>query len=200
MSNPSLKHRCALASIIRPGRIGITSGVAGVVVRELQGIAAVSILAQKGQTAATAALLSEYLAVTVTDGPKRVARGSLSVSGVAPGQWFAIERAPLQEALSALRAGLAGVAVVVDQSDGRIVLELTGERARSALAKGIAVDLDASIFKRGDVAQTMVTHIGVQVSLMTEQSGFEVITAASTAASFWSWLAASAAEYGLDVV
>jgi methylglutamate dehydrogenase subunit D len=200
MSDPSLQHRSALAGIIRPGRIGITSGVAGVVARELQGFAAVSILAHKGQAVATAALLSEHLAATVTDGSKRVARGSLSVSGIAPGQWFAIERDPARPTLSALRAGLIGLAAVVDQSDGRIVVELTGERVRNALAKGIPVDLDAGVCKPGDVAQTMASHIGVQVSLMTEQPAFEVVTAASTAASFWTWLVTSAAEYGLDVV
>lgn len=200
MSKVNLQSRSALAGIIRPGRVGVSSGVPGVVARELQGFAAVSILAHKGQAVAAAGLLSEHLAAKVTDGPKRVVRGSLSVSGVGPGQWFAIQRDPSQSTLSTLRALLVGLAAVVDQSDGRIVLELTGARVRSALAKGIPVDLDVGVFKPGDVAQTMAAHIGVQVSSMTEQAGFELVTSASSAASFWSWLEASAAEYGLDVV
>ena len=200
MSEPTLQPRSALAGITRPGRSGVTSGVAGIVAREIHGFIACSILAQKGQTVTTAAVLSERLGATVPDVPKRVARGSLSVSGIAPGQWLLIERQASLSTTADLRAELSGLAAVVDQSGGRLVLELSGNQVRSALAKGIPVDLDASVFKPGDVAQTMAAHIGVQVGLMTEQPAFEIITAASTAESFWNWFAASAAEYGLDVV
>lgn len=200
MSEPTLQPRSALAGIVRPGRSGVTSGVAGVVAREMQGFAAVSILAQKGQAVATAAVLSEHFAATVTDSPRRVASGSLSISGIAPGQWLLIERQASLSTTADLRAKLVGLAAVVDQSGGRLVIELSGNQVRSTLAKGIPVDLDASVFKPGDVAQTMAAHIGVQVALMTEQTAFEIITAASTAGSFWNWFATSAAEYGLDVV
>jgi len=200
MPEPTLQPRSALAGIIQPGRLGVTAGVAGVVARDMQGFAAYSILAQKGQAVTTSQVLSELLGATVSDGPKRVARGSLSVSGVAPGQWLLIERQASLPTTADLRAKLVRLAAVIDQSSGRVVLELSGNRVRSTLAKGIPLDLDPRVFKPGDVAQTMTAHIGVQVALMTERPDFEVITAASTAQSFWSWLAASAAEYGLDVV
>lgn len=73
-------------------------------------------------------------------------------------------------------------------------------RARDALAKGIAVDLDASAFKIGDAAQTSAAHIGLQIALIDDTPTFEIISARSTAGSFWSWLTASAAEYGIEVV
>lgn len=84
--------------------------------------------------------------------------------------------------MAALRAALAGRAALVDQSDGRIIPELAGERVRDALAKGIPVDLDAGAYTLGSVAQTMAAHIGPHVSLMTERTVFEVVTAAGTAA------------------
>ena len=133
MSKPSLQHRSALAGHMKTGRIGFASGVAGVEVREVQGFTAVSILAHKGQTVATAACLSRVLEAKMTDGPKRVALGSLSVSGVAPGQWLAIERDPLRPTISDLRASLAGLAAAVVQSDSRIVLVLAGERVRHGM-------------------------------------------------------------------
>jgi methylglutamate dehydrogenase subunit D len=198
MTRSSMNARSPLAGIAKAGRSGSTSGAAGVVVRDLRGFSAVSILAHKGQAAATAARLSRCLEATVLDAPKRVAHGSLSVSGVAPGQWFVIERVSSRSMLSDLCAGFVGLAVVVDQTDSCIVLELAGDCVRATLAKGIPVDLDATVFKPGDVAHTMASHIGVHVALMTEKTGFEVVTAASTAGSFCSWLTASAAEYGMD--
>jgi methylglutamate dehydrogenase subunit D len=200
MSKNNLRQRSALAGIMTPGRIGVAAGAAGVVALELQGFSAASIIAHKDQVAATVSRLSRYLESPVTDGTKRSVCGSLSVSGVAPGQWFMIERDLKRPSIADLRGHLAGLAVVVDQSDSRFILELNGAHVRSALAKGVPVDLDASVFKPGDVAQTMAAHIGLQVSLMTEQPAFELVSAASTAGSFWSWFAASASEYGLDVV
>jgi methylglutamate dehydrogenase subunit D len=189
-----------MASIVKPGRIGVASGDPGVTARTAQNFTAFSIMAHKGQFPATAARLSGHLEAIVTDGPKRVARGSLSVSGIAPGQWLVIERDPSSSTIFGLHASLAGLAAVVELSDSLFILELTGQHARPALAKGVPVDLDASVFKPGDVAQTMAAHIGLQVSLMTEQPAFELVSAASTAASLWSWLTVSAAEFGLDVV
>lgn len=200
MTRSGLPHRSALAGIKRPGRIGVAAGVAGVVAREVPAFAAVSVLAHNGQNAETAACLSRHLGAIVVDAPKRVAVGSLSISGVAPGQWFVVERDPSRLTVSGMRAELAGLAALVDQSDSRFILELTGAHVQSALAKGIPVDLDASSFRTGDVAQTMAAHIGVHVAAMTEQPGYELISAASTAASLWDWLTASAAEYGLEVV
>ena len=200
MRKPNLVYRPALAGLVKAGRFGSQSGSAGVVVKEIQGFAAASIIASQDQAIATTAAVSKYFAMPVTDLPRRVVHGGLSTSGVAPGQWLAIERDPSKSSISALRADLADFAAVVDQSDSRLVLEVSGPLARLALAKGIPVDLDASVFKPGDVAQTIAAHISVQISLMTERPAFELVSAASTAGSLWSWLSASAGEYGLDVV
>ena len=196
----NLQRRPVLAGMAKEGRIGRTSGAAGVVAREVRSFAGASILAHKGGAAATASRLSELLQMAVLDAPKRTALGSVSVTGVAPAQWLLIDRDPSRPTIETLRDSLSGAAVVVDQSDSRLILELSGECVRSTLAKGVPVDLDASVFKPGDAAQTVAAHIGLQVAMMTERPAFEVIAAASTAGSFWSWFAASAAEFSLDVI
>ena len=63
----------------------------------------------------------------------------------------------------------------------------------------VAVDLDPVAFKVGDLAQTSASHIGLQISLIDAAPTFEIVSARSTAPSLWSWLTASAAEYGIDV-
>jgi heterotetrameric sarcosine oxidase gamma subunit len=147
-----------------------------------------------------AAVLSRHVGSTVMDAAKRAAGNGIAISGMSPGQWLALAQPSADRAvLDALRADLDGLAAVTDQVDGRVVIEVSGNRARDALAKGIAVDLDPVAFKVGDLAQTSASHIGLQISLIDAAPTFEIVSARSTAPSLWSWLTASAAEYGIDV-
>jgi sarcosine oxidase subunit gamma len=70
---------------------------------------------------------------------------------------------------------------------------------REVLAKGVPLDLHPKVFKPGDVATTLVAYIGVQLDMLDDAT-FQLTTPRSTAGSFWSWLSASAAEFGYDVV
>jgi len=88
---------------------------------------------------------------------------------------------------------------VSDQSDARLVLHLFGPRVRDVLAKGLAVDLHPKVFKPGDVAVTLIAYIGVQIDVLDDTT-YQLTAPRSMAGSFWSWLSASAAEFGYDVV
>jgi sarcosine oxidase subunit gamma len=99
-----------------------------------------------------------------------------------------------------LRARLAGLASIADQSDGRVVLRLRGDRVRDVLAKGVPVDLHPRRFKTGDVASTLVAHVGVQIEQLDDQPTFQLMASRSLAGSLWSWLTKSAAEFGYEVV
>ena len=200
MADLDVRHRSALAGSITAGRHGRATGDAGVRIREITEIAALTIIARKGRIGDVAAVLSLHIGSPVTDASKRVASGNLAITGTGPGQWLALSKGSgAGAALDSLRAALAGLAAVTDQGDGRVVLEISGARARDALAKGVAIDLDPIAFKIGDAAQTSASHIGLQIALIDNTPTFEIISARSTAASLWSWLASSAGEYGFDV-
>jgi sarcosine oxidase subunit gamma len=77
---------------------------------------------------------------------------------------------------------------------------VTGPLVRGALAKGVAVDLHPSAFKAGDTAATLVSHIPVHLWQIDDRPTYEFAVARSLAQSFWHWLEASAAEYGLELV
>ena len=200
MVEPHVERRPPLAGVAATGRIGRTIGVPGVQIREIRDAASIAIVARKGRAADVAAVLSRHVGSPVPDAAKRSAGNGLAISGTGPGQWLAMARPPAGEnPLHELRAALDGLAAVSDQGDGRIVLDVSGPRARDALAKGIAVDLDPLAFKVGDLAQTSASHIGLQIALIDAAPTFEIISARSTAGSLWAWLTASAAEYGIDV-
>ena len=80
------------------------------------------------------------------------------------------------------------------------MLRLSGPRVRDVLAKGVPLDLHPKVFKPGDVATTLVAYIGVQTRPARRAPTYQLTAPRSMAGSFWSWLSASAAEFGYDVV
>lgn len=194
------QRRSPLAGVAATGRFGRTIGVAGVRIREITDAEGIAVVARRGRTADVAAVLSRHVGSPAFDAPKRVAGNGLVISGTGPGQWLAMTQSnDTVTPLDALRAGLDGLAAVTDQGDGRVILAVSGNRARDALAKGIAVDLDPAVFTIGDLAQTSASHIGLQIALIDAAPTFEIVSARSTAGSLWAWLTASAAEYGIEV-
>jgi sarcosine oxidase subunit gamma len=199
MADRTISNRSSLAGLAKSGALGAPTGNPGVHIREITEFAAVGVIARRGRAAEVADILARHVGSPVVDAAKRTGNASLSITGTAPGQWLAVERGAGTQ-LDNVRADLNGIAAVTDQGDGRLIIEVSGARARDALAKGIAIDLDAGVFKIGHAAQTSAAHIGLQIALIDETPTFEIISARSTAESLWSWLVASAAEYGIEVV
>ncbi|WP_027527308.1 sarcosine oxidase subunit gamma [Bradyrhizobium sp. Ec3.3] len=117
-----------------------------------------------------------------------------------PDQWLLLARK--RTGFSDLLVSLSVDAAVSEQSHGRSALRLSGKRVRDVLAKGSMVDVHQAAFPVGTAALTSFAHIGVQ--FWRTQDGpdgaaFEILIARSMAGSFWSWLAASAAEFGFCV-
>jgi methylglutamate dehydrogenase subunit D len=200
MADREVLSQSALGDLTRPGLLGASTDHPGVRIHEVTDFAAITVIARRGKSAEVAAILSGHVGSPVADAARRTSREALSAAGTAPGQWLAVARGPDAEArLGALRPSLEGLAAVSDQGDGRVILEISGARARDSLAKGIPIDLDAVAFRVGDAAQTSAAHIGLQIALVDETPTFEIVSARSTAESLWSWLVASAAEYGIEV-
>ena len=128
-----------------------------------------------------------------------MSRGSVTFAGTGPDQWIASAEGPEAQNFAARVRGRIGLfAAVSDQTDARLVLRLSGPKVREVLAKGVPLDLHPKVFKPGDVATTLVAYIGVQIDRIDET--LQLTAPRSMAGSFWSWLSASAAEFGYDVV
>jgi methylglutamate dehydrogenase subunit D len=123
--------------------------------------------------------------------------GALSLVWAGPEQWLAVSHD--RSIARRLADDLAGLASVADQSDGRAVLRIGGPRARAALAKGCPLDLHPRAFGPGDTAVTAIAHVGVQLWQLDDAPTYELAVPRSMAKSFWTWLSASAAEFGLAV-
>ena len=193
-----LQAHSPLAGLAIPGRFG-ASGGAGMTIEE-RTMALASVVARRGQRDALARAVSENYNLGLPDEPRRASNGAVTFAGVGPGQWIAsMEGIAPADFVPRLRSSLGSYAAIADQSDSRLILRLSGPRVRDVLAKGVPIDLHPNAFKVGDVAVTLVAHVGVQIDMLDDAPTFRLMAPRSMAGSFWSWLCASAAEFGYDV-
>lgn len=189
------------SGLLAKGRFGRDCPTPGVTLTEVSGFAAAIITARRGEAAAVVRALHQSFGLGVVDAPRRVASGSLSVTGIAPGQWLVIARDRTDTDLATdLSRALTGQATLTEQGSGRMIVELGGPKARAALAKGVPVDLDPRVFAVTSAAQTVAGHIGLGLALVDERPCFEIVSTSSTRTSFLTWLLSSSAEFGIAIV
>lgn len=192
--------RSAWAGLLEEGHIGLV-GTTGVTVTARDGFGVASLIAPAtGETALAEAVKTSFgLDLPTTPAVARSTTHAAVWAG--PEQWLLVaeDSTGFGDALQAL----AELGAVAEQSSGRAVLRLSGPKVRDALAKGCMLDLHPAAFPVGMTALTSIAHIGVH--LWRAQGGpdgtvFEIMVARSMAGSFWSWLSASVAEFGCEVL
>ena len=200
MADRGLKARAPLAGLARPGRFGAPAPQPGIVIEERTDLALATVMARRGKEQDLKIAVGVAYGIDLLDEPRVMAKDGVSFAGIGVGQWFAAAEPRETEFVPQLRRRLANLASIADQSDGRVVLRLRGHRVCDVLAKGVPVDLHPRNFKTGDVASTLVAHIGVQIEQLDDQPTFQLMAFRSLAGSLWSWLTKSAAEFGYEVV
>lgn len=155
-----------------------------------------SLAAARGKTDALADALRAAYGVELPRKPGRTEGNGLALVWAGPDQWLAVaERGAGRDLEIELKLKLAGLASVVDQSDGRVVVRVSGPRAREVLAKGVPIDLHPRAFKPGSAAITHASHIGVIIWQLDERPTYELAMFRSYADSFAHWLDEAAAEF-----
>lgn len=75
---------------------------------------------------------------------------------------------------------MGGIAAVTDQSDAWSVFELSGAQSEAVLARLVPVDLRQATFKRGHCARTVLNHMPLHVTRISN-AGFRLMTFRSMA-------------------
>jgi len=190
----------ALHGLAVPGRYGKSDGPPGVTIAERTNIGLATVACRKGQDEGLKASVREAYGVDLPLTSKMARGKNVSFVGIGPGQWLAVSESLENQALADdLIAKLKGLASIVDQSDGRAVIRLSGPRARAMLAKGLAIDLDPRVFPEDGAVTSTISHMGVQLWQKAPES-YDIALFRSVAESFWRWLTASAAAFGYEVV
>lgn len=172
----------------------------GVTVQTREALGIATLITGEDSHAALDAAMYEHFGLSLPRTPMAVRSGSRQAVWSGPGQWLLV--ADSREGFRGDLAKLAGLAAISDQSDARAVLSLSGPRVRDLLAKGAMLDLHPAAFPVGTAASTSIAYLGVTLwrsEDSPEGPVFEIMVARSMAGSFWSWLSASASEFGYAV-
>lgn len=170
---------------------------AGVTAEPRESLTMASIAAVKGKKEELLAAIRAAYGVDLPAGPSRVEGKDIAFVWIGSGQWMAIaERNDGRDLEVELKKLVGGIGSVVDHSDGRVVIRVSGPRARDVLAKGVPIDLHPRAFKTNDVAITHASHIGVILWQIDDRPTYEMAVFRSYADSFGHWLTDSAAEFG----
>jgi methylglutamate dehydrogenase subunit D len=200
MSDLNLSARAPLDDLARPGRYGAVTLRPGLVIEERTDLALATLIARRNETQNLRRAITTLFGLTLPEGPHVATKNGISFAGIGIGKWLAAAEGPAAVGyVSRLREYLAALALISDQSDGRVVLRLSGERVREVLAKGIPLDLHPRKFKTGDIASTMISQMGVQIQQLDDRPTFQLMAFRSFAGSLLSWLAKSAAQFGYEI-
>lgn len=161
----------------------------GIAIEPRENFTMASFAAGKGRVEALAAAIREAYGVELPRRPQRVVGNGIVFVWLGPDQWLAIaERTNNRDLEVELKQRVAGLASVVDQSDGRVIVRVSGPLAREVLAKGVPIDLHADTFGVNAVAITHASHIGVIMWQVDAAPTFELAMFRSYADSFAHWL------------
>lgn len=190
MANPRLAAKSAFLDVQSLKHPAFT-------IEDLSNLTIASITSAKGKSTDVKAAIEKAYGVALPSSPARVTGNGIAFIWHGPDQWMAIaDRGATDRDIEAeLKPLIGNIAAIVDQSDGRAVLRVSGTRVRDVLAKGVSIDLHPSAFKPNSVAITHAAHIGCIIWQTDAASTYEIAMFRSFADSFMGWLTHSAAEY-----
>lgn len=155
-----------------------------------------NLAAAKGKKDDLRAAIRNRYEVDLPETPQRVEGKDIAFIWSGPDQWLAVaERGQNRDLEVELKPIVAGLSSLVDQSDARAVVRLSGSRARDVLAKGVPIDLHPRVFKTNSVAITHANHIGVILWQIDDAPTYEFAMFRSFADSFMRWLTHSSEEF-----
>ncbi len=198
MPDMQMMPRAPLDAVVSHGANG-----AGLVVQDCDGTGLALVQVRKGAAADLAARVEAQFGVALPARPVRVRNGSVAFACTAPGVWFASQEGVSNAFAASLRQSLRGVASVTDQSDGYALLRLSGPSLQTVLSRMVPIDLHPRAFACGDVAASVVGHIGILLWRLDDAADgmprFEIALFRSLVESFWHALSEAAAESGLAI-
>ncbi len=181
---------------LQPGRHGESAGPPGVTVQEKLGLGLAIVALRRDRFPDLAERVQTYFKCELSDASRVHGTGAPYFIGIGPGRWLVVASDP--GIADALAGKLQHVASVTDQSGGYRIVSVSGASVRAVLAKGVGLDLHPRLFKAGDAAATIVSHVPVMLWRHAAADTFEFAIPRSFFGSFMSWLHASGLEFGIE--
>lgn len=115
--------------------------------------------------------------------------GAFRILWLGPAEWWVVTTSGAEEKLVAdLRQAFTGQhAAVIDVSESRTVITLSGAKARDVLARGCSLDLHPRVFGPGQCAQTGLTKANILLDQTDGAPTFDIYVLKSFADYLWQW-------------
>ena len=126
-----------------------------------------------------------------------VVSGDYKVYWLGPDEWLVVTPTGQQgKVQSELKSALGDIfSLVVDNSSGLTLLNITGENAGNLIARDCPLDLHPNVFKAGQCAQTRLAKAGATIAPLLDGSGFELIIRRSFADYILLWMQDARIEF-----
>ena len=146
-------------------------------------LALVSLALPRGREEEAGRVINEAFGFDLPEPGHSVANGIHRLIWMSPDQMMLVfeDNAPLAE--PTVRDVLKACCYTTNQTDGWVILSITGSRVREALSRLCSIDLHERVFPVGAVARTVMEHMGAIV-LRDGRDSFLLLSASSSARSF----------------
>lgn len=183
----------ALQGHLVQGRSG-SAGVAAVSLAEVRDFTLIQIAAWPNALAQVGSATAQAAGCAKAPGPRQVATGTVArLLRIEPLKWWLVA----SDGASATLDLLTETGSLLDLSQSRTWLRLSGPNAAVLLNHFLPLDLSGAAFPEGTVASSAFHHVGV--TLWRDDRGFNLMVPRSFAASLYQILIESAAQYGLEI-
>ncbi|MEZ2332016.1 sarcosine oxidase subunit gamma [Mesorhizobium sp. RCC_202] len=177
-------------------------GDAGVSLTEIRNFDLVQVMARRGKAGDMVQAAQARFAVVAPGTPKAVGTIDATLIWSGPDQFFVLSKGG-KHSMEALAPVFAGSASLSDQSHARVLVSVSGDKARAMLAKVSSIDLHPDVFGVGAAAATSMDHTSVTLWRGKDQADgqamFNLLVFATFAESLWHTVLDSAAEYGVTI-
>jgi sarcosine oxidase subunit gamma len=194
-------RRSALSHFSLKALAAQTGGHAGIVMSEIAHRAIINFRGNAEDPAFAAAVKS----ATGVDLPVKAntvnGSGANRILWLGPDEWWLVapgeQRVALIEQLRQVFSGQH--TAVIDVSESRTVIGLTGSSARDLLARGVSLDLHPRVFGPGQCAQTGMSKSNVLLHQTGDEPSYEIYILKSFADYLWRWMSLTAEDFGLAI-
>lgn len=193
MAEPYLRQS-PLAHRALDARIAADTAAAGLVLAERRFLAKVNLRGRPD-----AAAVKQAVGVELPTEPNTVAEGNnIAVLWLGPREWLLVGPANAEKGMTeALGEALEDQSVgIVDVTEGRTVLRLSGPMVREVLAMGCPLDLHPRGFGAGRCAQSFLARSTVILHQVDEAPTFDLFVERSQADYMLRWFETAASPYG----
>jgi heterotetrameric sarcosine oxidase gamma subunit len=192
------EQRCPFGATLPPGRHGTPTDAPVRITPRRYSL--VQLSARRGQADALVGALRTVFGLDLPSPGRAATAGELTALWMQPSAWLLM--APPAEPGTLARSvkdACGDIGSVVDQTLGRAVLLVSGDKARDVLARICRLDLHPRSFHSGHVAATPIAELGCLLYQRDDAPSFELIVPASCAAWFAEAVRHAAMSIGYEI-